>query len=238
VRGRGPVPAAAADFQLPARPSAWYPLIILSFSRGFAAMRSLPLVIAAVFLAGCDGAPKVLEAPTPKYDPDAVATALLAELDKNGSGAIEPGEAQASPALAAAFADFDANRDKRITADEIRNRVELWAAAPNGSLPVGCAVRLDGQPLGEATVTFVPEKCMGDSIKTAVGKTTPEGYCDQYQIDGKTYRGLAPGLYRIQVTKDGTAIPARFNEQTVLGREVFHDARKPDQTIVLELTSR
>jgi hypothetical protein len=201
-------------------------------------MHRVSLVGVVLILAGCNGSSRPLEAPTPKYDPDSVARALIAECDKNGNGTIEPGEALACPALTAAFADFDANRDKRVSADEIKKRVELWAGAPNGSLPVGCSVRLDGQPLGEATLTFEPEKCMGDAVKPAVGKTTPEGYCDQYQIDGKTYRGLAPGLYRIRVTKDGAAIPARFNAQTTLGREIAPDARKPDQTIVLELTSR
>jgi hypothetical protein len=200
-------------------------------------MRWVCAIIPLVALAGCSDRPTVQTAPTPKYDPDAVAKALLAEFDKNHNGSIEPAEAQACPPLYDAFADFDTNNDRKITADEIRKRVESYASAPNGSLPVGCAIRLDGQPLADATVTFVPEKAMGDSLKTAVAKTNVQGYCGEYQIDGKMYRGLAPGLYRIQVTKDGATIPPRFNTQTILGREVFFDSRKPDATIVLDLTS-
>ena len=78
---------------------------------------------------------------------------------------------------------------------------------------------------------------MGDAFKSAAGTTDAEGYCGGWRIDGKTYRGVPAGLYRIQVTKDGTALPARFNTQTILGREVIYDTRKPDMTIVLDLSS-
>jgi hypothetical protein len=52
------------------------------------------------------------------------------------------------------------------------------------------------------------------------------------------HRGLAPGLYRIRVTKDGVSIPARFNTQTILGKEVFHNPRAAEVSVELELASR
>lgn len=195
--------------------------------------------VGLVALAGCtQSGTQVLEAPVPKYDPDGVARAAVAEFDKNASGSVEPGEAQACPALAGAFAAVDANGDRRVTADELRKRVEAYAASPTGSVEVGCMVQLDGAPLAEATVTFVPEACMGPALKPAVGTTNEFGRCVEYQIDGKTYRGIAPGLYKIQVTKDGAAIPARFNTQTVLGREVFHNPREAEVSIELVLVSK
>jgi hypothetical protein len=202
-------------------------------------MSSLRLAAGLLVMTGCTSdATRLYEAAVPKYDPDAVARAALAEFDKNGNGTLEPGEVQACPALAGAFAAIDANGDRRLSADELRKRVEAYAASPTGSVEVGCLVRLDGQPLGGATITFVPEPCMGSVLKPAAGTTDADGTCATYQLDGKTHRGIAPGLYKIQVTKDGAAIPARFNSQTTLGREVFHNPHEAEVQVELNLSSR
>jgi hypothetical protein len=190
-------------------------------------------------LAGCtSSSTHLLEAPSPKYDADAVAQAALTEFDKNSSGTLEPGELSACPALLQGFAAIDTNRDKRLSADELKQRVEAYAALASGSVPVGCIVTLDGKPLADAIVTFVPEACMGGVLKPATARTNVAGHCDEFTIDGKTYRGPGAGLYKIQVTKDGVAIPARFNAQTMLGREVYPDPRSGEVIIVLRLTSR
>lgn len=202
-------------------------------------MSRVRLAIGLLALAGCTQSGTQLKVATvPNYDTEAITQAILADFDKNKNGSIEPNEAQACPALAGAFADIDTNRDRRLSADELRKRVEAYAASATGSVEVGCAVRVDDQPLAGATVTFVPEACMGPTLKTAVGTTDADGRCSEYKIDGKLYRGIAPGLYKIQVTKDGTAIPARFNSQTILGKEVFHDPRRGEDAIELNLTSR
>lgn len=202
-------------------------------------MTRIGIAVGLIALAGCTQSGTELHvAPVPKYDVDGIAQAILAEFDKDKNGSIEPTEARACPALAAAFAAIDTNRDRRLSADELRKRVEAYAGSHTGSVEVGCGVRLDDQPLAGATVTFVPEACMGQSLKTAVGTTDADGRCSEYKIDGKRYRGLAPGLYKIQVTKDGAAIPARFNSQTVLGKEVFHDPHRAEDFIELKLTSR
>lgn len=202
-------------------------------------MRPLRLAIGVLVLVGCSqSGTQLLEAPVPKYDADGIPRAILTEFDKNGNGSIEPDEARACPALAGAFATIDANNDRRLSADELRKRVEAYGASTTGSVEVGCVVRLDEQPLPEATVTFVPEACMGGAIKPAVGTTDASGRCGVYKIDGKTHRGMAPGLYKIQVTKDGSAIPAQFNSQTILGKEVFHNPREAEVYIELNLSSR
>jgi hypothetical protein len=202
-------------------------------------MTRIGIAVGLIAVAGCTQSGTGLHvAPVPTYDLDAIPQAILAEFDKNKNGSIETNEAQACPALSGAFAAIDTNRDRRLSADELRKRVEQYAASRTGSVEVGCAVRLDDQPLAGATVTFVPEACMGPSLKTAVGTTDADGRCSEYQIDGKRYRGLAPGLYKIQVTRDGAAIPARFNSQTVLGKEVFHDPHRAEDFVGLKLTSR
>jgi hypothetical protein len=195
--------------------------------------------LVAVALAGCTSNSTALrEAPPPKYDADAIAKAILSEFDKDGSGSIDPREAAACPALQAAFNEIDTNHDRKLSAEELQARVEGYAKTPTGSVAVGSVVRLDEQPLTGATVTFVPEACMGGAIKEATGTTDEAGRCDVYTIDGQPHRGLAAGLYKIKVTKDGVNIPARFNTQTVLGREVFHNPRTGEVTIELNLSSR
>jgi hypothetical protein len=193
----------------------------------------------AVALAGCTSNPTALnEASTPNYDPDGIARAILTEFDKDGDGSIDQREAGACPALQAAFAEIDTNRDRKLSADELRARAEAYAKTPTGSVAVGCTVTVGGQPLTGATVTFVPEACMGGAIKEATGKTDEAGRCDVFQIDGKSFRGLAAGLYKVRVTKEGVNLPARFNAETVLGREVFHNPRRGEATIDLNLPSR
>jgi len=195
--------------------------------------------LVALALSGCTSNRTALrEAAPPKYDPEGVAKAILTEFDKDGSGSIDPREAAACPALQAAFNEIDANHDRKLSTEELRARVESYANTPTGSVAVGCVVRIDEQPLTGATVTFVPEACMGGGIKEAIGTTDEAGRCDVYQIDGQPHRGLPAGLYKIKVTKEGVNVPARFNTQTVLGREVFHNPRMGEVTIDLYLSSR
>lgn len=190
-------------------------------------------------LVGCSqSGTQPAEAPVPKYDPDAIAQAALSEFDKSKDGALDATEARACPALAGAFAAIDANNDRRLSADELRKRVEAYAASATGSIEVECLVRVDDQPLEGATVTFEPEACMGQTVKLAVGTTDADGRCAEYKIDGNPHRGIAPGLYKIRITKDGAAVPAKYNTQTILGREVFPTPREAGVTLELELSSR
>ena len=38
-----------------------------------------------------------------------------------------------------------------------------------------------------------------------------------------TVQGLPPGFYRVEITKDGEKIPAKYNTDTILGIEVAND---------------
>jgi hypothetical protein len=196
-------------------------------------------VLIGLGLAGCSSpGTNPAESPAPKYDANAVAQAALAQFDKDKSGSLDPGEVTACPALQQAFNAIDTSRDRKLSADELVKRVEAYAALPPGSVSVGVIITFDGAPLEGATVTFVPEPCMGDALKPATAKTNVAGHCDQFEIDGKPFRGPAAGLYKIQVTKDGVPIPARFNTQTVLGREVLPDGRSGEVAVELNLRSR
>jgi hypothetical protein len=192
-------------------------------------------VVVGSFAAGCSGG-SLSEAPSATYDAAGIAQTALDTFDKNKNGRIEGTELDACPALKFELPAIDKNGDKSLSAGEIRQRVEQYASL--GPVAVTCSVTLDGQPLSGATVTFEPETFMGPSLKTATTTTGPEGVSGTLQIDGKSVTTLPPGLYRLRVTKDGTNLPARYNTQTTLGREVFADPRQGEATIALSLRSR
>lgn len=203
-------------------------------------MHTLRLIgLAALVLTGCSDSPThLMEAPVPQYDPDGIAKGAITAYDRNSNGSLERAELSGCPALLAAFAEIDTTKDQRLAEGEIRTRAEAYKSVGTGSVDVGCVINLDGRPLDGATVTFVPEAFMGGAIKPAVGKTDEAGRCDAFEIDGKRYRGLGAGLYKIQVTKDGVTIPARYNTQTTLGAEVYPNKRAGQVAIALELTGR
>ena len=127
-------------------------------------MRRVRIALITLFLAaGCSSKDTaVRDAPVPKYDTDAITQEVMSEFDKNRDGSLDTSELRACPALFGALAAIDTNGDKKLSTDEIRKRVEAYAAGSTGSIPVTCTVRLDGELLADATVTFDPEPCMGD----------------------------------------------------------------------------
>lgn len=197
--------------------------------------RLLPAMVAVAFLAGCSGG-SVPEAPRATYDAAGLSQAALHHLDKNKNGQIEGAELDACPALRAALPAIDKNKDKSLSASELQQRVEQYAQL--GPLSLACTVTLDGRALAGATVTFEPEPFLGASLRPATTTTDKDGVSGLFQVEGKSFPTLPPGLYRIRVTKDGTNLPARYNTQTTLGREVYADPRQGDATIELVLRSR
>jgi hypothetical protein len=190
------------------------------------------LIIAAS--AGCSGNSASLAPPS--YDAAAVAKAAVAQLDKNHNGQIDGAELDACPALKRALPAIDRNGDKAVSEDELRQRVELYAH--QGLISLSCTVTLDGRPLEGATVTFEPEPFMGPGFKPATAVTDKDGVTGTFQVDGKSATAIPAGLYRVKVTKEGTSLPARFNADTILGREVVNEPRQGGATVELALTSR
>lgn len=172
----------------------------------------------------------------PSFDPDALTTAAFAALDTDKNGTLEPTELAACPALYGAFAGVDSNRDGKIATAELRARFAEYVAAKAGTISMTVTVTLDGNPMPDATVQFVPEAFMGDAIKEASGKTGADGTVSAFTSGGTQYAGLQPGLYKVKITREGTALPARYNSQTALGYEVF--GGRGSRPAVFALTSR
>jgi hypothetical protein len=174
----------------------------------------------------------------PQFSPADVGAAALAEYDANKDGALDAKELEKSPALReASKRGLDKDKDGRVTADEIADRMRIFKEEGMiGSVFV--QVTLDGNPLAGAAITLTPEKFLGSAFQPTTKTTEPTG---------TTIFPAAPfGFYRVEVSKKGAGgnetIPARYNTQTTLGREVAparaQDRRGDEDTLVLRLTSR
>jgi hypothetical protein len=192
----------------------------------------------ALLMAGCSGGgvPEVAQ-----VSPRDAADQALADYDANKDGALDAKELEACPGLLSALKRADKNADGRLTADEIAERLAYFQHQ-GMHMDVGVEVALDGRPLAGATVTLVPEKLMGSSVKSA-SAVTDEAGTGVFQTGGDTGEPIAPGYYRVRVSKNvqgREVIPARYNTQTGLGQEVVPGAegRGSSLTVRLRLTSR
>jgi hypothetical protein len=130
------------------------------------------------------------------------------------------------PALKAALAQIDTTGDKTITAEKITARIKAWQNSKLGRTAFSCTVLRNGQPLAGAEVKFVPEKFLGENMKEASGKTDANGVAmiSIPVTDRKDPPGIAPGFYRVEITKAGDNIPATYNTNSIFGQEIALDA--------------
>lgn len=130
----------------------------------------------AIFLiaAGCGGG-KSDPVPAASYDPDRAAQAALDEFDKDRDGTLSAAELNACPGIKVAADRIDTNKDQKLSRDELKARFTTYADATFGALGVTYTVTLDGSPVSGAVVTFTPEPCFGDSLKSGSGTTDASG---------------------------------------------------------------
>jgi len=200
------------------------------------ALRWLFLGVLALLVAGCSGGKQG----SVQISPREAADQALAEYDANKDGALDAKELEACPGMLSALKRADKDNNGRLTADEIADRLTLFQQQGMQS-DVSVEVMLDGRPVVGATVTLVPEKFMGQSVKPA-STVTDEMGTGSLKTEGSDVQ-VAYGYYRVQVSKNAQGretIPAKYNSQTVLGQEISPDVegRGTANTIRLRLTSR
>jgi hypothetical protein len=160
----------------------------------------------------------------PTYSPDEFAQEALAEYDTNHDGYLDAKELERCPALKYRLETIDQNGDHRLSVQEIAGRIQIYADSQIALKSVLCSVQLDGRPLQGATVTYVPEKFMGSSIKPASGVSDERGGVS-LTVPGEKLNGVQPGFYRVQISKKNASgqetIPARYNQESILGAEVY-----------------
>ncbi|MGA2034779.1 MAG: EF-hand domain-containing protein, partial [Thermoguttaceae bacterium] len=167
---------------------------------------------------------------------DANAAQKAMELyDTNKDGLLDKSELEKVPGLNAAIKTVDTNNDGKISADEISARIEFWQKSRVGRRSMTCTVKHNGQPLAGATVNFVPESFLGTGLPTGVGTTGPSGTAPvNAPAEGDVpAMGMPSGFYRVEITKSGENIPAKYNTATTLGAEVAPGTRSSE--IVFDL---
>ncbi len=147
--------------------------------------------------------------------------------DTNKDGKLSGAELDRCPSLKSAIAQIDKSGQGAITAEMITDRIKAWQQTKTGRMSFQGYVQHNRRPLVGAEVKFVPEKFLGGEIKEAKGVTDKFGRTaiSIEPTDPSMRPGLAPGFYRVEITKAGENIPAKYNTATILGQEIAPDAK-------------
>lgn len=171
----------------------------------------------------------------PQYNPAAAASKAILLFDKNLNGKIEGDEFAACPGVKSALKLADTDKNGELSEAELTARLQDYVATNRGLFPVNCLVRIDGQPAAGAEVVLVPEPFLQATIKPAKGVSNEGGYVF-FQVEGVELPGAQLGMYRVEITLPGAALPEKYNTKTELGLEVAMGSRELESTIPLDLT--
>jgi hypothetical protein len=138
------------------------------------------------------------------FDPSTATAKALERYDRNKDRKLSADELKASSTLSASAARFDKNRDGSLSEDEIRERFKAHESLA-GKLLFQVSVSAQGKPLADATVTFTPEPFMGEGLQSYLGTTGEKGLCSLKGRDFKTL-GVPNGFYQVHVSQAGHGI--------------------------------
>ncbi len=160
----------------------------------------------------------------PEINAGAAGRAAMKEYDTNKDGKAAGDELLKAPSLNAAIDNLDQDGDKAVSAEEVTARIEKWQESKLGRMSMIITVTFRGKPLQGASVVLEPEKFLGENVKAAKGTTDQHGMVVVRTVDSEL-PGVAPGLYKVKITKEGMNLPAKYNKQTTLGIEVAVDSK-------------
>ena len=186
-------------------------------------------------LVGCSSKPSRVQAPD--LDPRGVAKRAIQRYDQDGDAKLT-GE-ELSPALKALLETADQDGDGALSQAEIVDRLKAHVESRIGLHDVGGTVLLDGRPLPDAVVRFLPDPVLEGIVEPASGRTDMGGFVE-LEIEGNDLPGVQPGFYRVEVSRTDAnnreIVPSRYNVDSELGQEVGADALR--NGLRIELTSR
>jgi hypothetical protein len=190
-------------------------------------------VACVVWLASSFGCQRGPDRVHPVKPSSSAAEDAIAMFDTNKDGMISGAELDKCPGLKFGLARLDPSR-KGVTAEMIAKRIAAWKDSKLGKMSLCLQFSHNGKPLVDADVRLVPEKFLGpDMLQNAVatGKTEAGGSV-MLTIPLKNPTdpaGVCPGYYRVEVTKKGLNIPAKYNTDTIFGMEVAIDVEELQQ---------
>jgi hypothetical protein len=168
------------------------------------------LVVLTVALAGCSGGTPA-RVYVPDYDVASISQQAIELNDKDGDGVLSEDELEQVKSLRSGMSRLDADKDGKLTVEEVAQRIQRYVDFKAGLVPVDVTLIRQGRPLAGATVTYEPEKFMGDSIPPGSGVTAAEGVTTisvaPEFLPSPRYSGAKPGFYRVRVKlADGTEV--------------------------------
>jgi Ca2+-binding EF-hand superfamily protein len=198
--------------------------IVKSFYGGI--YSSLGAAGISLAVAGCSRGPSRIAVAT--YDPASSAAKAMEIYDTDKDGFVAGDELEKAPGLKAAIKNLDADKDGKVSEQEIADRVLAWKNQAVALMSFTCDVTLDGKMVEGATVTFEPDGFLEGVISEAVDTTNIAGTARPSVPKAKrptqtTPPGVQPGIYKVRISKitsDQETIPSRYNTETVLGQEV------------------
>ena len=193
-------------------------------------------------ITGCSDGPK----PPPRFqiNPEQAAADAMETYDKNHDGKLDAKELEASPPLQELLLNLkhrEPSHPDFLTGDDIKRRMQEWIDAPATLFSSSVIVRLDGQPLEGAKVTYTPEKFLGPSYHehSATTNVGGGGSLDAELPDFPNE--IYVGLYRVTISKivnGKESLPPQYNTQTTLGREVALGVRNSRLNVLFFLKSK
>jgi hypothetical protein len=211
----------------------------------FRLARSCAALSLLVVFSSCRSGPAPVSQPS--VDPEGAAELAMEMYDTNHDGKIAGDELEKVPSLKSAMKRVDTNNDSALDAEEIAARIEHWKDMKVGLVSFGFTTTLDGAPIEDAVVTFEPETFLGEEVKLCKCTTGFTGGCGpsvpkELRPTPQTPPGAHMGFYKVKISKivnGKETIPARYNEQTILGQEVAPDVYEiVNRLVVYTLKSR
>ncbi len=177
----------------------------------------------ATCLGGCSRGPsRVLP---PKIDPDRAADEAIRLYDTDKDGSLNAAEAAKCPGLLAELKSYDADGNGLVSREEIATRIKELRKHGVGLTRLNCDVTVNGRPIKDAIVEFVPEPYLGEEIQPATGVTDAQGVAqmaiaaEKLPADQQDIKGVQYGTYKVRITHPTTKLPPKYNVETTLGYE-------------------
>ncbi|MEX2306911.1 MAG: hypothetical protein WD738_04935 [Pirellulales bacterium] len=186
---------------------------------------ALCAAVSLLGLTGCNTGPAAI--PPVDVDIDRVVNQLFVDFDSDKNGGLSEDELAASPPLAQCLSNCRRDRGQEISAQQLKKNLEVVFDRRSSLVSASCVVRRNGQPLVGAEVRFVPLPVLQGILPIATGVTDSEGTAmvapprEELPREAPNVAGLMPpGLYLVEITHPTMKIPEKYNQKTVLGKEV------------------
>jgi hypothetical protein len=188
------------------------------------------LLLLPLPLLGCHFQPPRVA--TPGIDPQAAASAAIAQYDTDQDLQLSSTELESCPGLRQSADLYDVDGDGRLSQAEIAARLQAMLQSGIGRMPCMCVLTANRRPLVGAKVDLDPEPFLQGAIQPASGTTNDRGVAKPVTHGAPPgLPGIEFGLYRVRVTHPERDIPARYDAESELGFELSPLERDRDTAV-------